>query len=577
VTGAQPFTLSLHADGRLIGTVSGPEAAGPGRSVATEALSVARVRRVDAKVEVAAGARPRMRLRLGPETVAIMPQSFDGLLLDLTPHLRARLGVEALVLEADRDGAWVPAAVLVVTLEGSPELHAVFDAIIADLEAVHVGLARDILAAADRATTPADARIFQPEAERSALEAIYAELAGALSSIGVQPATRLARRTVVTRWRAGDRMDARAAGYLARAGDVAWSDGQPVRVGRVPVLRRDLTTDLEEHRHIRAGLVRLSRRATALATGCYRAASLLREEKERWGRQGPSESVFSQRYLPRVERLEELGREAETLASRFEDLADGVPFLAGLPRPRTRFGPTPVFRGRRGYRQAYGVLSRLFRERSAQVNALELRVRYRSLDVLYEYWTFVKAVEACVDQLGPPTSGTAFQLVDEVYRPDLAPGQSFEWIRITDGTRVRLFYEPDIPPRGGRPGSLPWRAALTNEPLRPDAVLVVERPGAPARALVLDAKNTPHFTRDRLFSVSDYRTLIHEPDTGRQPVRQLFLVHRDANQPLISTLPGYPHGEWPGWDTSVLGAVALTPGEETALRQVVVRFLALAM
>ena len=91
--------------------------------------------------------------------------------------------------------------------------------------------------------------------------------------------------------------------------------------------------------------------------------------------------------------------------------------------------------------------------------------------------------------------------------------------------------------------------------------------------MVIDAKNSTRFSRDRLFKVSDYRTLIHEEGTGRQPIRELVLAHRDPSGHFAS-LPGYLEGDRrPPSETSVVAALPLLPDKRDPLAKVVTRFV----
>jgi hypothetical protein len=51
-----------------------------------------------------------------------------------------------------------------------------------------------------------------------------------------------------------------------------------------------------------------------------------------------------------------------------------------------------------------------------------------------------------------------------------------------------------------------------------------ERANDPPVMLVLDAKSVSHFREERFWDVSDYRSRVCDPETGHQPVRQVFLL-----------------------------------------------------
>jgi hypothetical protein len=91
--------------------------------------------------------------------------------------------------------------------------------------------------------------------------------------------------------------------------------------------------------------------------------------------------------------------------------------------------------------------------------------------------------------------------------------------------------------------------------------------------LALDSKSTRSFSREQLWKLSDYRALIHDPRTGHQPVRQLFLLHADRAAAPVSNLTGYLEGLVSVREASVLGAVPCLPGETRHLERVLERFL----
>ena len=94
--------------------------------------------------------------------------------------------------------------------------------------------------------------------------------------------------------------------------------------------------------------------------------------------------------------------------------------------------------------------------------------------------------------------------------------------------------------------------------------------------LALDAKSGPRFrgAQERLHGTADYLWLVHDPHTGFQPVRQLFLVHRDPDAAPLCNVTGYLEGRVSiPLDTRVLGAVPAWPGGTDHLREAILRFL----
>jgi hypothetical protein len=93
--------------------------------------------------------------------------------------------------------------------------------------------------------------------------------------------------------------------------------------------------------------------------------------------------------------------------------------------------------------------------------------------------------------------------------------------------------------------------------------------------LALDAKSGPRFRRaqERLHESADYLWLIHDPHTGHQPLRQLFLIHRDADALPICNVPGYLEGKAVPAEARILGALPAWPGGTDLLARAIARFL----
>jgi len=464
------------------------------------------------------------------------------------------------------DVEWEDLLTGLLPVDASLEVVRIYDVIINDLNRIHLALARDLFGATMRGAAGGTARIFEPSREFDRLDRHRQALADSLARIGNQPSTALVRDRMTAAIRPGDRVDHRVLDELLMSPDVIWKNRRPKRVGRIRTERPRLTLDIPEHRHLRAGLERLTRRAVALRDGCERAADLIELDRKHWDvGSSHGQTIFEERYLPRIQKLRALAAAGNELALGFRKLAGSYEFLATADQPRTRFGPTALFLGRRPYREAYNVLVSARRERGVMMDGTAMLVSCRNLDTLYEYWVFISVVKICRERFGPPLGQDKVELIDEIYRPDLRPGQFFEW-RLPDGERIRVYYEPAIPPFDwGQAGPFGWRAVLAGAPLRPDVMVVQERPGCPVRAFVFDAKNTTQFKRSRLFDYSDYRTMILDPATGTQPVRAAMFVHRDPNG-VYCSLPGLLDGDRtiPN-GTSVLGSICHDPDRRRSL------------
>lgn len=473
---------------------------------------------------------------------------------------------------------------LAVELVPAPELVELHERLVAELEAVHAGLARDVLGRSTRRAGEVRGlpRLVRPEEDLQRLERLHGMLDAAVERIRRQPARAMTHEVVRAPWRPGDRLVPGAISSALRESEARVERGRLASVGRVALLRRGLTEDIAEHRLMKQGLERLSRRARQLARACSRSAALFERDEERWGGRGRSgRSVYETDALPRRRQLERFSERALELASRFDALRRRAEFLDACGRARTPLRPSPLFVNGPGYRQAYLALREAERNAGPLVSGEELRIHFRSLSRLYEYWCFVQVVELCRRLYGAPEPHASYELVDDVYRPDLRPGQRFRFVvRAGEEALAELVvhYEPDLLPADWAADSdLPYRAALSDAPLRPD-VLVEWIPSEGERALlVLDAKSTRRFDRDDLWRPTDYRTRLFDPETGRQPVRQVFFLHRGASVGVLENLPGYLRGQRGDASSSVLGAIPCLPGRLEPLERVVTRFVGLQL
>lgn len=180
-----------------------------------------------------------------------------------------------------------------------------------------------------------------------------------------------------------------------------------------------------------------------------------------------------------------------------------------------------------------------------------------------------------LEGMGAPEPRDTFAVVDEVYRPELEPGQSFRFAWGSDRW-VTVTYEPEYPPID-HPTAVahPYRESLSTGTLCPDVTVAVERVGIPPTILVLDAKSVSRFEPEMLFEPTDYRTRICDPTTGNQPVRQVFFLHRDAaSRPLVN-LPDYLEQRTGDRTSSMLGAVPFLPDCTEIARRVIERFLSI--
>ena len=544
MTSSSSFELAVRQRGLLIGKVEASELDPHARGLATEEAQTDVPLWI--RIDRPAGARTWGRVRVG-DAVLLVLQPGQASMEASTDLLREEYGEATLVYEEaepDEPGKGYALLELRVALRARPEIEALYERLVADLEAVHAGLAQDVLSRtthrAALGRTRATAVRLEAEVERLSrlCDALPGRSPDRSPAFDGAPAPRATRRPVASRGEAAA-LDGRA--RRPRGGD-GRRRGSGARAREGPDRPHAHDDRHPEHRHLREGLRRLAARSRAVARHCRRMADLYLADRARWGRDRNAESsVFAKRALPRVRVLEGFEERALALAARFGRLTQDHEFVATAGPARSRLAPTPIFVNRPGYRDAYLALREAEGLSRALVEGEEIRLRYRQLSTLFEYWTFVKVVDLVRQQpgMGPAEPRDAIEVIDDVYRPELAPGQSLRF-PYGRGRFVTVAYEPDFPP-AGRPSDAPhpFRAALSEAPLRPDGTVQLDREGQPPAILVLDAKSHGRFDPQALWEMTDYRTRIFDLRTGHQPVRQVSLLHRDAAAEPLVNLPGY--------------------------------------
>ncbi|ADV62003.1 hypothetical protein Isop_1418 [Isosphaera pallida ATCC 43644] len=510
---------------------------------------------------------PRLRLKLGEEILAEVPPGMARFETDQQPWLRNEFGESRILLEeVDEDGSARPLMIVDLQIIPRPEVVRDFRVMVEDLTEIHEGLALDVVG---RGYTRKlfDGTVIsrlQPRMVLDKLTDLYDHLRRALDLIAKQPSLTLHWNHRLARYRGGDRVAANAAARAARDPATRLDpQGRVVNLGKVLVRNAVLSDDLPEHRHIAEGLRRLESRSRGLAEHCRTSAQLLRKEQSRWGGQRTSggPSVFEQRDLPRIEALLEQAREAEELAERFGDLLRTHDFLRHAGPPRTVLAPTPTFLGRTAYREVYRCLIQSRDPLGLLVDGDAFRISYRDLPTLYEYWCFLKTVAHLRNRFDLAGARSSFSLVDEIYRPELKPGQEFRF-DAAPGVGLVVTYMPEFLEhrRADRAGHT-YGAAFTKDPLRPDITVevVFNDPNRPPVMLVLDAKSTDQFSPAKFRDLADYSRQIFDLRTGWQPIRQVVLLHRDRSFRPLANIPDYFEGRKLPPETILLGAVACSP------------------
>lgn len=511
-----------------------------------------------------------LRVELGNEVVGHIDPGATDLHRHLGRPFRNELGESCLLLrevppEEDPTGAaGREVARIRFQVQAREAVERDFGVMIRDLQQVHEGLARDVLSRGkiSMGTDSATTSVLNPETALRTLESILERLREAVDDIARQPSTALVTSGARQWYRPGDRVDTRTVDSALRSGHSQFDrQGRLEKPGKVRIRRTVKSLDIPEHRLIAAGIRSLSRKARAVADHCSRMAQLIAQEKENWGEAGPEEeSVFEQRDLPRMKVLRRQEEEALELAESFRRLLKRRQFLEQAAPPRRPFRSTPLFHGRTAYRRAYQALREARTEVGVLVDGDSVKLRYRSLPELYEYWCYIKTVSLLKETLGSPEAHGTFELIDEVYRPELKPGQRFLF-RSPSHPTVEVVYNPSIPPweqavaQGEELG-----ATLTRRPLRPDILISVRREGEPPHCLALDAKSTENFQAvEKWREMSDYSRQIFHVGSGTQPVRWVLLLHRDRDSGPITNLPPSYESPASGDGPVLIGGIPCIP------------------
>ncbi|MCO6458091.1 MAG: DUF2357 domain-containing protein [Pirellulaceae bacterium] len=527
----------------------------------------------------------RLRIVLGSEPVASVPARAAGFQTESQAWFWNELGDSAIRIERQLEtfeSRYELLWELPVRVVARTAVLRDYRVMMEDLQAIHQNLAHDVIGRGFQGygLTSESVQALQPEQLVQSIQIVRDRLANCLAAIDRQPSTALVRRRVAVPYRGGERIDPASVQAVARDPlTVVDRQGRVRNLGRVQVRRPTITQDLPEHRQIAQAVRDLAKRAHLVGDHCRRAMELLEQQRHRWGRGGQAEdaSVREQRDLPRIEQLEAAARSCPPLVDSLHQLISQYEFLAAAGPPRSPFGPTPTFLGRPEYRAIYDILLEARSPLGLLVDGDALRIAYRDLATLYEYWCFLQVVSYLRARFGAPRAAQAFSLIHDVYRPELTPGQQFAF-QPDEQTQIVVRYTPEFMPlREARGAGLAWGASLTGEPLRPDITVELRRPSRPTTILVLDAKSTEQFSPRRLRELSDYSRQIVDIRTGYQPVRQVFLLHRGRELRPLVNLPGYFQGAALDRTSLVIGAVECAPQRvgllPPSLGEVVDRFL----
>lgn len=489
---------------------------------------------------------------------------------EMQAWLRNNLGDSQILLEKEvEEGVFSPILTLPLQVAPRPSVQQDFVALLEDITQVHAGLVQDVVGRSwiKKGMLGESLTHLQPEPLIEYLEQLVERLGHSIHQIARQPSKQLTREPVLVRYRGGDLLDNMSIASLMRARETRIDGSGRVRnIGKVRIRRPILTDDLSEHRHIASELKRLSTKAKELASYCASTASLLEQEEARWGEiMGDSPSVYQQIHEPRVQAYRKLSEHALSVGERLRSLIQRYPFLSKAEQPRTPFGITPIFHGRPDYREVFRLLVDARRQFGVVLDNDSTRIHTKDFPTLYEMWCFLQVVAYLNERLGAPKPLPSLGFSKEILHPSLVPGQRFLY-RVRRNLQIEVCYEQEfLPWRSAQSKQQKWGAAFTSEPLRPDITITVEMRGFEPVMLVLDAKSSDHFSFSRFRSMADYSRQIFDVQSGEQPVKQVFLLHRDRTRTSRTNMTNVPHylkGRKTPLETVILGAVPVVPGED---------------
>jgi hypothetical protein len=373
-------------------------------------------------------------------------------------------------------------------------------------------------------------------------------LEAAMEAVAARPREALRRAPGLARAERLTRPDAAVRRAVAKraGGGVTTEAGTFALHARLPAQPLRTTLDTPEHRWLRA----------RLEAAAHRLAAIRREEG----------------------RLPASARRART-HEELDDAAQGLRRLLALPPLAAAPGappPTPplALHTAPRYAEAHAALRRL--DVGLALGEGHHDAVPRDLAVLYEVWSYLAVAQALARLLGraiPP--GAFFAATAFGVRLRLRQGRHHALRLRTPGLSVRLAYQPRFP---SPPGLLVQK---------PDLLLTVERPGAPPRLFVLDAK----YRRD---DTAAYRRRHGAPGPPEDALGDLHR-YRDAivtagaagaERPVEAAVALFPYREpepeafaasrlWTSVGRIGVGAIPLLPGATDLLTRWLRQALAL--
>lgn len=511
----------------------------------------------------------RMRLTLLGNSLFVLDPALTSFGGPVTAMAGTSGDVE-LVIEEECGGGWRRLAVVVAEVAAPPALQALRPRLITALSSIGEPLALDAYGQLDRSAT---GRVATASMVLDRLEEFDRELRLAARAIRQVARSTQARTVETRRPRPGDviRRPRRV-----RFGATLANDGElVVRPERVVNLRTRPSFDLEEHRQFAHGLEVIASMARSVE---QEMAELDADAIDAGPEDRLRERSLAAPELARQRGRREQGRlmrgRARWLAARVQGLRGTEPWLTGVSPPRTALRPTPTFRRVPAYARAYRTLLDL-QDLNRTVGHAVLD-RFKTTPELFEAWVFIRTCLTLAEIVEPEAVGAVRDRLSELRHGDVVE------LAASDTGLMTVRFEPVIPTLDdpSAPVTFPFRAALSNAPLRPDVWIEARAPGGAARVAVLDAKCSARFRSrggsgsvgDELERMRDYRSRVVDPSSGHQPVRAAFQVHYLAGERTVCNVRQFFTGAAPP-EAYLTGAVGAAPGEPVELDRVLRRLV----
>ncbi len=238
----------------------------------------------------------------------------------------------------------------------------------------------------------------------------------------------------------------------------------------------------------------------------------------------------------RLERLTASGVLPPALAARAATARErlralrALPFLAGVPPLSDYRGPTPRLQRDPEYRVVYRVWRLLRRRAQISWDAATMAIPVAELPRLYERWCVARVALAMLELPGCSLVAQGLLADDgEDHSLRLPEDTPLLVLERPGGILARLRYQPRYLPLTMLPADAqPAFVALDRHMRVPDLALEIERPGAPAQLIVLDAKYRLDASggapADALADAYSYLGAIGRPD-GRRAALAVALLY----------------------------------------------------